>query len=170
MPYTNDPINSKTDELRLLVGDIDEDCELLSDNDYKYFLNRFNNNPFTALKHVAYSILAKLAKYRRERTGQIEVYGAESFENYYKFVKDILDNPNSSINSIKNGLIFGGVSRQAYYDSISNPDNTDPIFYRGQSDRVLQALTHRVSTIFGEVEYDEWGCIINKYYYWFNGV
>ncbi|WP_217468835.1 hypothetical protein, partial [Staphylococcus aureus] len=75
MPYTGDPKNNVVDQLRLMVGDIWDDIEILTDEDYQYFIDMYNGNIRRAFLDVVRSILFKLARYVRERTGDIEVYG-----------------------------------------------------------------------------------------------
>lgn len=97
MAYTNNPFGSATDRVRLNVGDIWPDFEILHDEDYRYFIEKYNGNENRATLDVARTILFTLSRFTRERTGDIEVYGAEIFDNYYKAIELILKDPNASI-------------------------------------------------------------------------
>ena len=115
MPYTNDPRNSAVDRVRLNVGDIWPDMEFLHDEDYKYFLDKYDGNENRATLDAARSILFTLARYTRERTGDIEVYGGDIFSNYYKALELILKDPNAAISLAM--PYAGGIDRLDMHES-----------------------------------------------------
>lgn len=122
MPYTGDPTNNPIDRIRLAVGDIWDDMEMLTDADYQYFLDRNDGNENRATMDAIKAILFKLARMTRERTGDIEVYGSEWFNNYYKMLLLLLKDPNASISLAV--PYAGGISKS---DMITNDMNCDNV-------------------------------------------
>jgi hypothetical protein len=97
MPYTGNPATSATDRVRLNVGDIWPDLELLHDEDYQYFIDKYNGNENRATLDAARTLLFTLSRFTRERTGDIEVYGGDIFSNYYRALELMLKDPNAAI-------------------------------------------------------------------------
>lgn len=122
MPYQGDPSNNAIDRVRLAVGDIWDDMEMLTDADYQYFLDRNDGNENRATMDAIKAILFKLARMTRERTGDIEVYGGEWFSNYYKMLLLLLKDPNASISLAV--PYAGGISKS---DMIANDMNCDNV-------------------------------------------
>ncbi|CEF89168.1 hypothetical protein [Pseudomonas phage vB_PaeM_PAO1_Ab17] len=121
MPYTGDPKNNVVDQLRLMVGDIWDDIEILTDEDYQYFIDMYNGNIRRAFLDVVRSILFKLARYVRERTGDIEVYGSDWWKAYRQTLQDILKDPN--LTTVIALPYVGGVSAKDMAMNNANPDN-----------------------------------------------
>lgn len=121
MPYTHDPANNPIDRIRLNVGDIWDDMEMLSDADYQYFLDAANGNERRATMDAVRAILFKLTRMTRERTGDIEVYGGDWFNNYMKALQLILKDPNISISLAV--PYAGGISRSDMQANRCDPDN-----------------------------------------------
>ncbi|MNF36760.1 hypothetical protein D3C85_607420 [compost metagenome] len=121
MPYTNDPANSATDRVRLLVGDIWPDIEMLTDNDYQYYLDKYGGKENRAAIDAARAILFKLARLTRERTGDIEVYGSEWFKNYKAALELMIKNPDLTLSTLM--PYAGGISKSDMCSNDSNPDN-----------------------------------------------
>lgn len=122
MPYTGTPATSATDRLRLLVGDIWSDFEILTDADYQYFLNKYSANENRAALDAARTILFKLARLTRERTGDIEVYGSEWFKDYKAALELMIKNPDLTISVAM--PYAGGISKS---DMLNNDLNTDNV-------------------------------------------
>lgn len=121
MPYTHDPANNPIDRIRLNVGDIWDDMEMLADADYQYFLDAANGNENRATMDAVRAILFKLTRMTRERTGDIEVYGGDWFNNYMKALQLILKDPNISISLAV--PYAGGISRSDMQANRCDPDN-----------------------------------------------
>ncbi len=121
MPYQNDPANNPIDRIRLNVGDIWDDMEMLADADYQYFLDAANGNERRATMDAVRAILFKLTRMTRERTGDIEVYGGDWFNNYMKALQLILKDPNISISLAV--PYAGGISRSDMQANRCDPDN-----------------------------------------------
>lgn len=97
MSYTSNPATNPIDEVRLYVGDIHADIEMLDDATYQFYLDKYNSNAKRASVEAAKAILFKLAHYTRERAGDIEVYGGEWFKNYRSALKDYVNDPKLSV-------------------------------------------------------------------------
>lgn len=80
-------------KMRLRVGDF-SDLPLLPDSVYSSALDDCNQNIPKASVLVAQYILGMLTAQTHQKLQQIEVYGAEWFQNYLAFVKATILNPN----------------------------------------------------------------------------
>lgn len=129
MPYTANPATSATDRVRLHVGDINDDIELLSDAEYQYYLTKYNGSERRAALDAARAILFKITRYSRQRTGDIEVYGAEWFKNYRDALMMMLTNPELTI-AIPVPYA-GGISTSDMQSNADNSDNVAPQMYIG---------------------------------------
>ena len=121
MPYTGDPANNPIDRVRLAVGDIWDDMEMLTDADYQYFLDRNDGNENRATLDAARAILFRLTRMTRERTGDIEVYGGDWFKNYKDALLLILKDPNAAISLAV--PYAGGISKSDMFANDANCDN-----------------------------------------------
>lgn len=121
MPYTHSPATNPVDRVRLNVGDIWDDMEMLSDTDYEYFLSASRGNENRATMDAARAILFRLTRMTRERTGDIEVYGEQWFSNYMKALQLILKDPNIAISVAV--PYAGGISVSDMQENRCNPDN-----------------------------------------------
>lgn len=132
MSFTNNPAYSATDRLRLIVGDTMVEIEYLSDETYQYLLDKHSNSETAAALEAARYILGSLARYSRQRTGDIEVYGAEMFKNYKDFLVELLRNPQMLLDRAQ--VYAGGISKKDMKENDANPDNPSPRIYRGFSE------------------------------------
>lgn len=121
MSYSGNPSGSATDRVRLNVGDIWPDMEWLHDEDYLYFINKYNGNENRATLDAARTILFVLARYTRERTGDIEVYGGDIANNYFRALELMLKDPNAAISLAM--PYAGGISRTDMHANRVNSDN-----------------------------------------------
>jgi hypothetical protein len=121
MPYTGDPSNNAIDRVRLAVGDIWDDMEMLTDADYQYFLDRNDGNENRTTLDAARAILFRLTRMTRERTGDIEVYGGDWFKNYKEALLLILKDPNAAISLAV--PYAGGISKSDMFANDANCDN-----------------------------------------------
>lgn len=83
---------SDIQKVRLNVGDTNPDFPILSNEDYEYFLEMENGSIKRASIRAAQALLFNIARYMRERTGEIEVYGSDYFKNYLEALKLFLNN------------------------------------------------------------------------------
>lgn len=145
MPFTSDPANSATDRIRLMVGDTDPNYEFLTDDTYEYLLDKNNNNEKVSAKEAARYILAYIARFTRERTGDIEVYGNEFFRNYRQLLLDLVNNPN--FGDVLPMPYAGGISKKDMLENDRNEDNNTNRFYEG-------FYTRNEEHVYEEIEYD----------------
>lgn len=129
MPYTNNPASNPLDRVRLTVGDIWDDMEMLQDADYQYYLSKYNGNENRAAMDAARAILFKISRNARQRTGDIEVYGGEWFKNYRDALKLILTNPDIAISLPV--PYAGGISKRDMEGNDSSDDNVLQTIYIG---------------------------------------
>jgi len=87
--------SSNLGKCRLRCGDT-SDMPFLSDLVYTQVLSDTNNNLQLATKTCASYILATLAFNSHEKLYQIEIWGSEAFENYSKYLQQIVLNPSFS--------------------------------------------------------------------------
>lgn len=80
-------------KMRLRVGDY-SDLPLMPDEVYQSALDDCQNYLPRACVLMAQYILASLTGQTHQKLAQIEVYGAEWFQNYLAFVKATILNPN----------------------------------------------------------------------------
>lgn len=134
MSFTNNPAYNVIDRLRLIVGDTMVEIEYLSDETYQYLLEKHSGSETASALEAARYILGSLARYSRQRTGDIEVYGAEMFKNYRDFLIELLRNPQMLLDRAQ--VYAGGISKQDMKTNDANPDNPAPRFYRGFTEGV----------------------------------
>ena len=120
MSYTDNPLNP-IDRVRLKIGDT-ENPPLITDAWYGYYLDLGYTENAVALE-LAKRILTQYAHSgAREMEGQVQVYGAERFGSYLKWLKDL----------VTNGLTSpampyaGGISLSDMRDNDANLDNVRP--------------------------------------------
>lgn len=129
MAYTGNPATSAIDRVRLMCGDIDTSLVFLDDATYQYYLTKNNNNEKRTARELMPIILLSLAKLRRERAFQIEVYGAETFNNYMQALKLAINNP--AIYDVEFTPYAGGISRSDMQDNMNDIDTVSPKIYKG---------------------------------------
>lgn len=131
MAFTNSPATSVTDRLRLIVGDTMTEFEYLSDETYEYLMDKNKSETAAALEAARY-ILGSLTRFSRQRTGDIEVYGREMFQNYKEFLVELLRNPQMLLDRAQ--AYAGGISKSDMAANDANPDKPKPTFYKGMTE------------------------------------
>ncbi len=139
--YTGNPSTNPIDALRLEFGDTDEYESWLADGDYQYFIN-LNLSTRQLHQKIGTTILMKLSREVRERSGQEERYGSDAFTNYRLALMDKLKNPN--FGNVAPLAFFGGVDRESMYSNATNPDIVQQPFYEGQTNGVADWQTFRL--------------------------
>lgn len=86
---------SNIGKVRLRVGDY-SDLPYFPDDVYLSVIQDNNGNLPKAATTMATYILAMLTHETHQKLAQIEVWGAEAFQNYMAFVKGVILNPNLS--------------------------------------------------------------------------
>lgn len=122
MAYTNDPANNPIDRVRLLVGDVFTDFEILDDNTYQYFLDKYEGDEMSAAIAAAKVIKFQIAKTpTREKAGNYEVW-SEFAERYTDALDDLIDKGETSLYVAI--PYAGGISRS---DMLRNNVNKDVV-------------------------------------------
>lgn len=129
MAYTGSPATSAVDRLRISVGDIDTTLVFLDDATYQYYLDKNNGNEKRTARELMPIILLSLAKMRRERAYLVEVYGADTFNNYMQALKLALSNP--AIYDVEFTPYAGGISRSDMEANMLDNDTPNNSVYRG---------------------------------------
>jgi hypothetical protein len=122
LAYTNSPATNPIDRVRLLVGDVFTDFEILDDNTYQYFLDKYNGDEMLAAIAAAKVIKFQIAKTpTREKAGNYEVW-SEFAERYTDALDDLIDKGETSLYV---GMPYaGGISRS---DMLKNNLNRDVV-------------------------------------------
>lgn len=74
----------------MTVADTDPSNPLISNGWYEYYLTQNNQDEHKTAISVAGKILALYTGNTRQREGSVEIYGAEAFDNYLKWLREIL--------------------------------------------------------------------------------
>lgn len=121
MSYNNNPAGSAIDRVRLLVGDVFEDFEILDDNTYQYFITKYNDNEMDAAIAAAKVIKFQIARApKRETAGKYEVWN--DFASLYTAALDDLISGGGA--SIYVAIPYaGGISRSDMLNNNRNRDN-----------------------------------------------
>lgn len=121
MPFTGSPATNPIDRVRLLVGDVFTDFEILDDNTYQYLLDKYSGNETLAAIAAAKIIRFQIAKApTRERAGNYEVWS--EFAKLYSAALDDLINDGET--SLYVGIPYaGGISHQDMMANNCNRDN-----------------------------------------------
>lgn len=144
-------------ELRIEFGDTDEYNWIFTDEEYQFFLDKYEN-PKTLRKHLANSILAKFAiNGMRQKVGQEEIYGSERYKNYLDWIKQKASNPLLSGNAP--ALYIGGTVREKVAELECRTDLMDSMFYQGQHARRPYWNNKRYAGAKNTVEIEEEGVI-----------
>lgn len=128
MALTFNPLNL-IHQVRVTVGDFFEDFQILDDTVYQYLLDKYSNSVNRASVDAARMILFHLARFTRERAGDIEVYGAEWASNYRKALLDFINNPGLTVSLAM--PYAGGISRADMQANYDDPDTPNKPVYRG---------------------------------------
>jgi hypothetical protein len=111
MSYTNDPMNSVIDRIRLKVGDTDEVDEGLSDEVYEYLYESQGKNENRAALEALKMLVFKYARYITEKAGGLYVKESEIYDHYKELLDRATKDPSFSF--LLAGVAFaGGINRQ----------------------------------------------------------
>jgi hypothetical protein len=119
MPYSNSPATSATDRVRLTVGDVFADFEILDDNTYQYLIDKNKKNERLAAVDAAKVLKFQIAQYpHRETAGEMEEWN-QFAQLYTKALDAVISGTDGSINAIP---LAGGTSREELRQSHYNRD------------------------------------------------
>lgn len=106
MSFTNDPTNSSTDRVRLLVGDIEDFDEGLSDEIYEFLIMQAEGNERRAALEALKMLVFKYAKYVTEKAGNLFVSENQKYDHYKDLLDKVTKDPSWSF--MKAGEPFAG--------------------------------------------------------------
>ena len=121
MPFTGNPATNPIDRVRLLVGDVFSDFEILDDSTYQYYLDKYEGDEMLAAIAAAKVIKFQIAKSpTREKSGHYEVW-SDFAKLYSAALDDLIDKGESSLYV---GMPYaGGISRSDMCKNNINRDN-----------------------------------------------
>ncbi len=127
MSFTNDPLNSVTDRLRLKVGDIDPYDEGLTDEIYEYLYDKHNSNENRAALEALKMLVFKYANYVTEKAGGVFVKDNDKYVQYKELLDKVTKDPSFSF--LEAGKPFAGGINLG--ERLNNPSSNP--FYVGQT-------------------------------------
>lgn len=121
MPFTGSPATNPIDRVRLLVGDVFSDFEILDDSTYQYYLDKYEGDEVLAAIAAAKVIRFQIAKTpSREKAGHYEVW-SDFATLYTAALTDLIDDGETSLYV---GMPYaGGISHRDMWLNSSNRDN-----------------------------------------------
>lgn len=96
MAFTNDPVNSVIDRIRLKVGDTDNYDEGLADSIYEYLYTANSNNENKAALEALKMLVFKYASYVTEKAGGLFVKESEKYQHYKELLERVTKDPSWS--------------------------------------------------------------------------
>lgn len=124
--YTGDPSASTVEEIRYKIGDTGADGDwFLSDEEINYTYSK-NPGVLSASMACVNAILAKVARYREEVTGDVVVKWQHVYANYTKLKGELYRE--SCLEST--GIFAGGITVSGKAEVDNDTDRVDPMFTR----------------------------------------
>ena len=114
---------SPIEVVRLEIGLVGEAVDLLTDEEIQYFLEKNNDNVRKASVDAAKTVIFILSQRVHERASELEIWGHDWFNNYYKSLQLYLTDPNYSIAINSATPYAGGISKKDIRENIDNFDN-----------------------------------------------
>lgn len=135
MSYTNDPANSITDRIRLMVGDTEECEEGLSDEVYQYIVDKHTVDGVVDEQQAALealkALVAKYANYVTEKAGGLFIKASEKYKQYRDLLDSWIRDPSYGFMRVGSGFA-GGIYLDDMKSNRQNPNaNLNP-FHIGQ--------------------------------------
>ena len=121
MAFTNNPVNSVIDRIRLKVGDTDEFDEGLSDEVYEYLYDTNNSNENRAALEALKMLVFKFAKYTTEKAGGLFVKESERYQQYKELLDKAEKDPSLGFISAPEGYAGGICTQERLATGTSNP-------------------------------------------------
>ena len=121
--YSGDPGSSDRDELRFKIQDVDTDCQLFSDEELDYILNKTGSVCAAALDAVT-TLLSRFAGYCDEAVGQVKITYSQKYEQY-RLLKQELE---SDLAISGGGIYAGGISISDKELTVQDTDRVEPEF------------------------------------------
>ena len=86
--YTGDPVNVRLDEIRMLVGDVVEDDQIMSDEELQWFMDKVSTS-YGCAHAVAQACVAKFARLMSNSIGDLRAEFSQKFEHYRTLSRDL---------------------------------------------------------------------------------
>ena len=83
-------------------------------------MEKHSNNETAVIKEAAQIILGSLSYGTRERLDRIETFGNQAFEQYLKYLKEVIKSPTGNYASA--GVYCGGVYREDFINNVTDPE------------------------------------------------
>lgn len=127
MPYTDDPANVPSDQVRLLVGDTNVGAPELSDNEVAFFLIEESDDPRRAAARAAEVLAAKYANVAdTKQVGPLRLQYTEKANRFSTLARRLWGR--SAIGA--SGPYAGGISISDKNDRVRDGDRVRPAFTR----------------------------------------
>lgn len=88
MPYSGNPAEDASDELRFLIGDTDVSNPVLADAEVLYILGVYSNPRLGAI-YACERLAAKFAAQVDRRIGQLSITASQKFQHYRDLANDL---------------------------------------------------------------------------------
>lgn len=117
-------MTSPIGRIRVKVGDT-ADVPILPDNVYEFYFKENKENEKATVREVAYVILGVLSQNTRQRLDRIETFGQQAFDQYLKFIQQVINNPTTVLTTSGGyfGGYVGGISKSDFTKNLTNRDN-----------------------------------------------
>jgi hypothetical protein len=79
--YSGNPSESPKDQVRFLIGDTDENDQLLQDGEIYYLLGMYNNSPLDTAIRAVEGIMAKFSRMVNETVGGVRIDFTDKLKN-----------------------------------------------------------------------------------------
>lgn len=134
MAYGNSPTSDPIDEVRLLIGDTDEDNEVLTDEEISYYIVKRGVGLAAAIG-AAYAMAAEFSKLADETAGDVEVKWAQRARAALALAEKLQGQFNGSDgNAVPVNVYAGGISVTDMQTRNANPDRVQGKFSIGGMD------------------------------------
>lgn len=130
--------------LRIELGDTDVTFPIMSDSEYRYFLDKNNQSVPRAILDAAKSILFKLSMRTDETVDIFSIKGNKASAQYMESLKLFIKSPDMNPLLQNAGGWFGGISNS---DMSENDSNTDNNFIRNKDTYSTSLTNNGVFTV-----------------------
>lgn len=124
--YTNDPANVQRDELRLLIGDIDDSDPQLTDEELDYYLAEEGNVAGAAVAAVR-GLIALYSRQADKAVGDLRLSYSQRSKGYQTLLKELQARRSARIA----GPFAGGISKSRKKTVHDDSDRVQAHFRRG---------------------------------------
>lgn len=138
--YTEDPVNSATDRLRLITGDTDNDDIGLEDAVLEYLIAKYPDNEVKAAIEALSYLVSKYAACATEKVGGIFYKGSDKYNQYKNLHDRLTKDPRSAIIKFRGGYT-GGISKSEMANTQGNSDANGSPIKMGAFDKDVRSST-----------------------------